>query len=74
VDGQIILGDRLVASHRLHVPPERRELAMVFQDYALWPHLTVADNVAYPLRRKRISRHDTAQRTASALERVSLAR
>jgi iron(III) transport system ATP-binding protein len=71
-DGQIVLGDRLVADHQLHVPPERRELAMVFQDYALWPHLTVTDNVAYPLRRKRIARHDAAKRTASALERVGL--
>lgn len=72
--GRIELGDRLVAGDRVHVPPERRELAMVFQDYALWPHLSVTDNVAYPLRRKRVSRQDVARRTAAALDRVGLAR
>ena len=39
-----------------HVPPDRRDLSMVFQDYALWPHLTARDNVAFALRRRRLSR------------------
>ncbi|MFF4596008.1 ABC transporter ATP-binding protein [Amycolatopsis sp. NPDC001319] len=70
--GRILLGDRLVAGDTLHVPPERRELAMVFQDYALWPHLTVADNVAYPLRRKKIARPEAEKRATAMLERVGL--
>ena len=41
---------------RTHVPPERRDLSMVFQDYALWPHLIALDNVAFALRRRGLSR------------------
>src|SRR5215212_12222641 len=46
--GKISLGDLVVddAARRLHLPPERRELGMVFQSYALWPHMTVFDNLA----------------------------
>src|SRR5688572_13460309 len=47
--GTIHFGDRLVASPAGVVPPERRSLGIVFQSYALWPHITVAGNVAYPL-------------------------
>ncbi|MEV8612910.1 ATP-binding cassette domain-containing protein [Amycolatopsis sp. NPDC051373] len=71
-DGRILLGGRLVADETLHVPPERRELAMVFQDYVLWPHLTVADNVAYPLRRKKIARPEAEKQVTAVLERVGL--
>jgi iron(III) transport system ATP-binding protein len=72
-EGQVVLGDTLVADGHLHVPPERRGLGMVFQDYALWPHLTVADNVAYPLRRKRFNRQEVTDRVGGALEQVGLA-
>ncbi len=48
--GRIEIGDRVVADGAVHVPPERRGLAMVFQDYALWPHLAARDNVAFALR------------------------
>ena len=49
--GEITLRGRLVASapRRLFVPPNKRNLGMVFQSYAIWPHMTVFDNVAYPL-------------------------
>jgi ABC-type Fe3+/spermidine/putrescine transport system ATPase subunit len=70
--GRVLLGDKLVADQRSSVPPERRGLAMVFQDYALWPHLTVGDNVAYPLRRTGVARRDVGDRAAGALERVGL--
>ncbi len=43
--GSLSIGPRLVADGRSHVPPEQRDLSMVFQDYALWPHLTALDNV-----------------------------
>ncbi|HEV7976316.1 ABC transporter ATP-binding protein [Amycolatopsis sp.] len=72
-EGRVLLGNALVADRRSHVPPEQRGLAMVFQDYALWPHLTVADNVAYPLRRKRVGRREAVDRVGGALERVGLA-
>ncbi len=47
--GEIWLGGERMAGHRHFVPPERRHVGMVFQDYALFPHLTVSDNVAFPL-------------------------
>jgi iron(III) transport system ATP-binding protein len=50
--GEIFLGDRCLASEsqRLFVKPEKREMGMVFQSYALWPHMTVLENIAYPLK------------------------
>lgn len=46
-DGQIRLGEQLVSAERVHVPPEKRKIGMVFQDYALFPHLTVAQNIVF---------------------------
>ncbi|MBS2964723.1 ABC transporter ATP-binding protein [Actinocrinis puniceicyclus] len=72
-DGEIKLGEYIVSTRRQHLPPERRDLAMVFQDYALWPHLTARGNVAYALRRRKLPAPDAARRTGEALERVGLA-
>jgi iron(III) transport system ATP-binding protein len=47
--GEIHVGDRLVSSPQRSLPPERRNMSMIFQSYALWPHMTVADNIAYGL-------------------------
>jgi multiple sugar transport system ATP-binding protein len=58
--GSIAIGDRDVTS----LPPGRRDVAMVFQDYALFPHMTVTDNIAYPLRIKRVA--GTARRAKAA--------
>ncbi|WP_119698754.1 ABC transporter ATP-binding protein [Microbacterium halotolerans] len=52
--------------------PERRPSAMVFQNYALWPHMTVAKNIAYPLRIARVPRREIAQRVSEVLELVGL--
>ena len=46
--GQIRIGDRVVND----VPPSKRDIAMVFQSYALYPHMTVSQNIAYPLRKR----------------------
>jgi iron(III) transport system ATP-binding protein len=48
--GEIRVGDRVLSSPGTVIPPERRRMAMIFQSYALWPHMTVAQNVAYGLR------------------------
>lgn len=55
--GSIHFGDRVVfdAAARVNVPPEKRHIGMVFQSYALWPHLTVEQNVAYPLKARRMT-------------------
>jgi iron(III) transport system ATP-binding protein len=71
--GQIIIGERSVANGRAHVPPDQRDLSMVFQDYALWPHMTALDNVAFALRRRRLPRSECRSRAATMLERVGLA-
>ncbi|OYR19403.1 ABC transporter ATP-binding protein [Brucella thiophenivorans] len=53
-------------------PPEKRHLGMVFQDYALWPHMTVYGNVSFPLEMRGIGRAERESRVKSALERVGL--
>jgi iron(III) transport system ATP-binding protein len=70
--GSVGIGGRMVADGRAHVPPEQRDLSMVFQDYALWPHLTALDNVAFALRRRRLGRAECRARAALMLERVGL--
>ena len=54
--GTIRIADRLVASPGVMVPPEKRSLSMVFQSYAVWPHKTVAENLAYGLKLRRLDR------------------
>jgi iron(III) transport system ATP-binding protein len=70
--GRIAIGGACVADGHTHVPPDRRDLSMVFQDYALWPHLTVRDNVAFALRRRRLTRPQARERAHTMLERVGL--
>jgi iron(III) transport system ATP-binding protein len=55
------------------IPPWKRDIGMVFQNYALWPHMTVAANVAFGLEERRLPRAEIARRTAAALELVGLA-
>jgi len=54
------------------LPPEKREIGMVFQNYALFPHLTVADNIAFPLRMRKVGRKDAVKRASQMLELVDL--
>ncbi|MFD1790488.1 ABC transporter ATP-binding protein [Ochrobactrum teleogrylli] len=60
------------AASRSFVPPEKRHLGMVFQDYALWPHMTVFGNVSFPLEMRGINRADREKRVTAALDRVGL--
>jgi ABC-type Fe3+/spermidine/putrescine transport system ATPase subunit len=70
--GRITIGGLVVADDRVHVPPERRDLSMVFQDYALWPHMAALDNVAFALKRRGIGRPEARQLALAMLERVGL--
>jgi iron(III) transport system ATP-binding protein len=67
-NGQILFGDKPMTG----VPPHRRNTGMVFQNYALWPHMTVAQNVAYGLEVRDLSRAETADRVAQALAIVRM--
>ncbi len=70
--GRIRLGDTVVAGEGRFVPPEKRGLGMVFQDYALWPHMTVGKNVAFALEMRGVPRDERATRMERALEIVGL--
>ena len=72
--GRIHLSGQLVADGNRHLAPEHRNLAMVFQDYALWPHLTVEGNVGYALRRRRLDAATARVRIRGVLDRVGLGR
>ena len=69
--GSIAIDGRTVVDRASFVPPEARGSGMVFQDYALWPHLSALENVAFPLRARR--RADAAATAAALLERMGLA-
>ena len=72
--GEITIGEKIVWSKEknIFVPPEKRELSMVFQTYAIWPHMNVFDNVAYPLQTRKESREDIARKVKKTLRLVQL--
>ncbi|GHC63851.1 ABC transporter ATP-binding protein [Limoniibacter endophyticus] len=65
-EGSIHFGDRCVASEREHVAPEARHIGVVFQSYALWPHMNAAENIVYPLKTRKVP----AEKIAAKLEEV----
>jgi len=72
--GSITIGGRLVsdAASALFVPPDQRKLGMVFQSYAIWPHMTVFDNVAYPLSVRHVAKAEIRARVMAALTLVEM--
>ena len=72
--GNIYINDQLVFSDekRINVAPERRGIGVVFQDYAVWPHLSVWDNVCYPMKKHKVPKEEIAKRAAYALEQVRM--
>ena len=66
--GEVLVGGSSVD----RLPPYRRDTGMVFQDYAIFPHMSVAQNVAFGLRNRRVARADIGERVASALQTVRL--
>jgi iron(III) transport system ATP-binding protein len=71
--GEILLGERVVSSPAQTIPPERRNVSMVFQSYALWPHMTVAQNIAYGLELRKLARSVVAEKVAAILATTRLA-
>ena len=73
-EGEIYVGDRLLSSRNkgFYLPPEKRNFGMVFQAFAIWPHMSVYDNVAFPLRIKKLSSAEVEKRTKNALEHTNL--
>jgi iron(III) transport system ATP-binding protein len=70
--GEILVGGRVVSSRERTVPPERRNMSMIFQSYALWPHMTVAENVAYGLRLRKVESGAIKRRVADFLSTIRL--
>ena len=73
-EGEIELCGRLVSSSakNLYIPPEERDLGMVFQAFAVWPHMNIFDNVAFPLKIRKVPKAETASRVREALKHCSL--
>ena len=72
--GTITVGDRCLfdAKRRINVPAEKRNIGIVFQDYAVWPHMTVLENVCYPLKKQRRPKDEIQRRAMKALEQVHM--
>jgi iron(III) transport system ATP-binding protein len=72
--GDIYFGEQCVVmtSKRQFVPPDKRNVGMVFQSYAIWPHMTVAENVAFPLQARHFARSEIKERLRKALDLVGL--
>lgn len=73
--GEIIIGDETVWSKEkgIFVPPEKRGLSMVFQTYAIWPHMNVFNNIAYPLQTARMAKEEIKNKVSRTLAMVKLA-
>jgi ABC-type Fe3+/spermidine/putrescine transport system ATPase subunit len=73
--GDIYFGDRAIVltNRRVCLPPDKRDVGMVFQSYAIWPHMTVEENVAFPLKARKVSRGEIRDRVTKALELVGMA-
>ena len=70
--GEVWAGDQLISSPQGVVPPENRQMSLVFQSYALWPHMTIFQNVAFGLEMRRLSREEIASRVKQILTVVNL--
>ena len=70
--GSVKFDDKVVSSDKVFLPPEKRDIGMVFQSYAVWPHMTVADNVAYPLTIKKAPKAVIKEKVDRVLKMVHL--
>ena len=70
--GSVLFDDRVVSSGKVFLQPEKRDIGMVFQSYAVWPHMTVFDNVAYPLTIKKQDKATIRKKVERVLSAVHL--
>src|SRR5258707_9138724 len=70
--GEIRVGDRLVSSLARTVPPERRNMSMIFQSYALWPHMNVTENIIYGLKLRKLDSATIARKLKTILATTRL--
>jgi iron(III) transport system ATP-binding protein len=70
--GEIRVGERLVSSQTQSLPPERRNMSMIFQSYALWPHMTVTENIVYGLKLRKVDADTTRKKLKSILSTTRL--
>jgi iron(III) transport system ATP-binding protein len=72
--GEILLNDTIVSNpdKRIFIPPEKRNIGVVFQDYAVWPHLTVIENIMYPLKKRKIAKEEMRKKAYAALAQVKM--
>jgi iron(III) transport system ATP-binding protein len=71
--GEISVGDKLVSSPAHTLPPERRNMSMIFQSYALWPHMTVTENIVYGLKLRKLDRDTISKKLDAILATTRLA-
>jgi len=72
--GEILLNDTVVSSpsRRIMVAPEKRNIGVVFQDYAVWPHFTVFENIVYPMRKRKVPKEEAKERALAAKAQVKM--
>ena len=72
--GEVRVGDRLVTSveQGIYLPPDKRRMGMVFQSYAIWPHMNVFENIAFPLRGKRLPAAEIRDKVMTMLQSLGL--
>jgi iron(III) transport system ATP-binding protein len=72
--GEVRVGDRIVtsAAQGVHLPPDKRRMGMVFQSYAIWPHMNVFENIAFPLRSKRLPPAEIRDKVMTMLQSLGL--
>jgi iron(III) transport system ATP-binding protein len=73
-EGRIWIGDKLIfdAKEKINISPQKRGMGMVFQSYAVWPHMSVFENIAFPLRIRKVSKGEVDERVNRALNMVGI--
>ncbi len=72
--GEIYIDGRMMSGHKTFVPPEKRNIGMVFQSYAVWPHMNVYENAAYPLTIRKLAKDEIRKKVEAVLEITNLSR